>query len=360
MHKRILFVIDGLSGGGAEKIVLELAGHMTQLGHTVAVAILKDAQVLPIPDGVDLIPAFDTSPRRLRKFGEVGRRARILDEHLACHEPFDLVISTLTQTDRIVARSSLGAAAWYRLAVQPSAAHLRDYRGLKKFRRLRRLRGTYAGRKVVGISEGVCRDLVENLGIVPSCAETIFNPFDIARIRERASEPCALAGQDYLVHVGRFDAQKRHDRLLGAFARSAFQGRLVLVGTGSERQEARVRELITSRGLVSRVELAGFQLNPYPFIKHSRALVLSSDYEGFGNVLVESLICGTPVVSTRCPSGPDEILVGDLAVGLADLTEESLATAIDRALTNPPPITESSLQRFAIDSIVARYLALAD
>jgi len=66
------------------------------------------------------------------------------------------------------------------------------------------------------------------------------------------------------------------------------------------------------------------------------------------------------VVSTRCPSGPDEILIGDLAVGLADLTEESLAAAIDRVLANPPTITESSLERFAIESIVARYLALAD
>ena len=360
MHKRVLFVIDGLSGGGAEKSCLELARHMTRLGHTVAVANLKDERVLPVPDGVDLIPAFDTSPRRLRKIGEVRRRAGILDAQLARHQPWDIVISTLSQSDRIVARSSLGAVAWYRLAIQLSAEHLKDYRGLKRIRRLHRLRDTYAGKKIVAISEGVRRDLTENLGIVPARVETIANPFDFAHIRRLASEPCALAGRDYLVHVGRFDAQKRHDRLFGAFARSAFQGGLVLVGTGSERQEARVRGLITSRGLASRVELTGFQGNPYPFIKHARALVLSSDYEGFGRVIVEALICGTPVVSTNCPSGPEEILTGDLSIGLADLTEESLAAAIDRVLVNPPTITESGLERYAIDSIVARYLALAD
>ena len=270
------------------------------------------------------------------------------------------MISTLTQSDRIVARSSLGAAAWYRLAIQPSAEHLKNYGGLKRLRRMHRLRGTYAGRKVVAISAGVGRDLAENMGIVPSRLETIFNPFDFTHIRSLASQPCPLAGQAYLVHVGRFSPQKRHDRLLGAFARSGFAGRLVLVGTGSDRQVERVRGLIRSRGLASRVELTGFQLNPYPYIRHARALVVSSDYEGFGRVLVESLICGTPVVSTRCPSGPDEILTGDLAAGLADLTEESLAAAIDRVLADPPPIAASDLGRFAIDSIVACYLALAD
>jgi glycosyltransferase involved in cell wall biosynthesis len=360
MQKRILFVIDGLAGGGAEKTCLALAGHFSRLGHTVAVASLKDEQVLPLPDGVHLIPAFDTKRRRLRKIREIGRRARILDAHLAEHEPWDLVVSTLAQSDRIVARSSLGDAAWYRVAIQPSAEHLRDHQGLKRARRLRRLRRTYAGRRVIAISEGVGRDLVETLGIVPSRLEAILNPFDFAHIRGLASEPCPLSEEAYLVHVGRFSLQKRHDRLLGAFAKSGFTGRLVLVGTGTERQVARVRESIAARGLESRVELTGFQLNPYPYIRHARALVLSSDYEGFGRVLVESLICGTPVVSARCPSGPDEILTGDLAVGLAELTEESLAAAIDRVLGDPPPISDSTLERFAIESIAARYLALAD
>jgi len=360
MYKRILFVIDGLSGGGAEKAVLRLAGLMARLGHTVCVASLKDEQVIPLPDGVTLIPAFDTSPRRFRKIGEVGRRARILDEHLARHESWDLVVSTLAQSDLVVARSSVAPTAWYRLAIQLSAEHLKEYRGLKRIRRLRRLRDTYTGRNLVAISEGVRRDLVENLRVVPARIETILNGYDIARIRELASEPCALAGQDYLVHVGRFDEQKRHDRLLEAFKRSAFQGRLVLVGTGSEKQRIRLRELITSLDLGARVELSGFQLNPYPFIKHARALVLSSDFEGLGNVLVESLICGTPLVSTNCPSGPEEVMTGDLSIGLADLTAESLASAIDRVLASPPIITESRLDEYAIDAVVARYLALAD
>jgi glycosyltransferase involved in cell wall biosynthesis len=360
VSKRILFVIDGLAGGGAEKTLLRLARHMTSLGHGVEIATLRDERALSIPDGVGVIAAYDTRARRVRKFGEVGRRARILDRHLERRSPWDLVLSTLLQTDRIVARSSLADRAWYRVPIQPSAAYVGSTGGLKRRRRLGRLRSVYGGRKVVAISAGVLRDLAGNLGITPSRGAVIHNPFDIERIRGLASEPCDFEGVEYLVHVGRFNLQKRHDRLLDAFARSSFDGRLVIVGTGTSEQRRRVRELISERGLEDRVDLPGFQINPYPIVRHARALVLSSDFEGFGNVIVESLICGTPVVSTRCPSGPDEILTGELARGLADLDAESLAESIDRVLAAPPPISESSLDRFAIGSIAKRYLELAD
>lgn len=132
------------------------------------------------------------------------------------------------------------------------------------------------------------------------------------------------------------------------------------MGTGTSEQRRAVRDLISERGLETLVDLPGFQANPYPIIRHARALVLSSDFEGFGNVIVESLVCGTPVVSTRCPSGPDEILTGGLATGLADLDVDSLAEAIDRVLSDPPAIPESSVQRFAIETILKRYLELAD
>jgi len=359
MPKRDLLVIDGLAGGGAEKIVLTLAGEMARCGHETAIASLRDERVYAIPGGVSLIPCYDTSPRRLRKIGEVWRRARFLNRALAGLPSWDLVVSTLFTTDRIVQSSDLAEAAWYRVPNTLSAEQLDHVNGVKRARRLARLRRTYAGRKVIAVSAGVGRDLVETIGARPSRLEVIHNPFDVEEIRRLASESCPFEGQDYLVSVGRFTRQKRYDRLLRAFARSRYGGRLVLVGTGTGEQTHQVAGRVRELGLSGRVDLVGFHENPYPFMKHARALVLSSDFEGFPNVLVEALICGTPAVSTRCPHGPDEILTGALSVGLADLNEESLGEAIGRVVRDPPEIRLEHYERFAVATIAERYLGLA-
>jgi glycosyltransferase involved in cell wall biosynthesis len=356
---RVLFVVDGLAGGGAERSVIRLSSEMAGRGHDVTIATLRDERAYDLPEAVTLVPCYDTSPRRLRKIGEVRRRAGILDRALRDRGPWDLIVSTLLTADRIVRASHLADAAWYRVPNPLSVEQLYPTSGFKRWRREARLRRIYGGRKVVAISAGVGRDLVEDLGARPSRLEVIHNPFDVETIRRLSEEPCPLAGRDYIVCVGRFSRQKRHDRLFGAFARARYDGRLVVIGTGTGEQIITVAEAARARSVFDRLDLVGFKQNPYPYIKHARALVLSSDFEGFGNVIVESLICGTPVAATRCPHGPEEILTGDLAVGLADLTEESLAQAIDRVVSSPPAILDEHLEPFRVQTIANRYLALA-
>jgi glycosyltransferase involved in cell wall biosynthesis len=109
--------------------------------------------------------------------------------------------------------------------------------------------------------------------------------------------------------VGRFVAQKRIDRLIQAFAAAVHRGldaNLILLGQGP--LQHKLQRLADELGIKSRVFFAGFQPNPYPYIKAASALVMSSDYEGFGMVLLEAMALGTPVISTDCPSGPREIL----------------------------------------------------
>ncbi len=108
--------------------------------------------------------------------------------------------------------------------------------------------------------------------------------------------------------------------------------------------------------------LPGFQANPYNWIKQAQALVLSSDYEGFGNVLLEALAVNTKVVSTKCPHGPDEILTGPLSDFLVARREpKALAEAIDQVLNVELNLAEAKiLNKVSASNIAKQYLKLAE
>jgi len=194
---------------------------------------------------------------------------------------------------------------------------------------------------------------------VPSDLVTIHNPFPVDRIRELARKNDVPLYSPFILHVGRFHAQKRHDRLVEAFALSHYSGRLVLLGEGDEEQKQRVIDYALELGVADRIYMLGFSANPFSYMKKADALVLSSDYEGFGNCIIEAQICGTPVVSTDCPYGPKEILVNDTRQGLSGLDAADLADKLDRVLLNRPLLDESAIRRFDVKHIVAKYLALA-
>jgi glycosyltransferase involved in cell wall biosynthesis len=211
---------------------------------------------------------------------------------------------------------------------------------------------------LITVSEGLQLDITELGRARPDRMITIPNPFDLDQIRTLSQDVCPLEGELFLLHVGRFRAVKRHDRLFEAFQLSNYAGKLVLLGTGSRQEEQELHYLCDQMGIEKRVIFAGFNTNPYPYLRAAEALILSSDFEGFGNVLVEALACGTPVVSTDCPYGPREILTGDLARGLSELSAESLAQCLNDILANPPIISSKHLERFTVQNVMEKYLAL--
>ncbi|HFZ4879077.1 glycosyltransferase [Serratia marcescens] len=364
---RILMIIDGLPGGGAEKVVLTLCQGMQQQGHDVSLISLRDVCNYPIPSGIDYQVVADRSRAPWRKLTELPRRAAALDRVIAEHErqrgAFDLVFSNLHKTDRIVSRSKRLASdrLWFCIHGILSTSYLGHRKGLDRWLKQRKIANVYQGRNIVAVSQAVGDDLQRNLPIRPRRLAVINNPFDLDAIRQQAAAPCELAGQDYLVHVGRFHATKRHDRLLKAYALSGIQAPLALIGTGDDARVAEVKRLAADLGIAERVLFLGFQTNPYPFIRHASLLVLSSDSEGFGNVLVESLLCDTPVVSTRCPGGPAEILEkAGMANALAELNEASLAEKMAEIYANPPQINQQQLLSYGLEPICHQYIELKE
>jgi glycosyltransferase involved in cell wall biosynthesis len=160
------------------------------------------------------------------------------------------------------------------------------------------------------------------------------------------------------VSVGRLVPVKDPRTLLKAFAllRARRAARLALVGDGEMRAE--LGELAAELGIADDVAFVGFQDNPIRFIARAAALVVTSRHEGFGNVIVEALAAGTPVVSTDCPYGPAEILEDGRYGRLAPIGDaEAIASAMEEVL-DAPPQREASLARgwqFTASDIAARY-----
>lgn len=360
---RILFIIDGLPGGGAEKVVLTLAENFIREGDSVSLFSLRDVCHYPLPEGIDYQVIKDQCRSPWRKLTELSRRAAQLDKAVNKAQksaPFDLVLSNLHKTDRIVAQSKAlkHHNLWFCLHGVFSASYLGHRTGLSRWVKQQKIKHVYQQRNIVCVSDAVGRDLVEEFGVKPTQLKTIYNPFDFSALRRNAEEPCDMAGKDYIIHVGRFHPGKRHDRLIEAYAQSGIQAPLLLLGQGKPEQEAKLKSLAVELNIADRVIFKGFQANPWSWIKHARLLVVSSDSEGFGNVLVEALLLDTPVVSTRCPGGPVEIMTGPLSRGLCDLNSPALAQAMQSIYANPPEITPDSLQRFSVDNICAQYRQL--
>ena len=178
-----------------------------------------------------------------------------------------------------------------------------------------------------------------------------------------APRPDALAGISgpLILSVGTLKPVKRHDLLLEAFARlpASLGVRLCLLGDGAQR--AMLEQKAQALGIADRVFMPGFVADPGPWYAHADLFVLCSDYEGFGNVIVEALEYGVPVVSTDCPVGPKEILADGRFGNLVPPGDvEALAHAMTRALEEDVDrdALRKRAQDFGLATIARRYLAV--
>ncbi|MBF0429243.1 MAG: glycosyltransferase [Magnetococcales bacterium] len=329
----IALVVTNLQGGGAEKAMITLAATLRANGHEVCLILLEDIRQHGVPEGLPILaltpPGKPLSKGWLGKWLAAWRLRRVWSRQ----HPFDLVISTLPFADEVCRKARL-PHHWMRIANTLSSEinALRQKDPVKAARRLARYRGLYADQSLIAVSNGAGEDLSVNLAIQPRQLRVIHNLFDFERMRQLAKMPVeGVPESPYVIHVGRFARQKRHDLLLDAWQILETPHQLVLLTEPCSKLE----QWIVERGLKNRVRIVGFQPNPYPWIARAELLVLCSDHEGMPNVLIESLACGTPVVSTDCPSGPRELLLSAIPEALVPMNDaKALADRIHRLLTH--------------------------
>lgn len=367
--KRVGLFVDSLMGGGAERVALNFAEKFIELGHDARVFVLHP----PIEHQTGEVPIHLVSEqlkladwRPLNKWLYARRISELVRQIEADGKPFDFFISNAEDSDRLTRMAGLRPVfIRYRNSLQHFlAAKLGDTKGLKRrirhVRWLNKFRRFYSGH-IVTVSRALEDELVHEIGLKPKSIKTIYNPFDFDLLRRRAAEPRELPGEPYILYPARLTPRKRQDLLLRAYAQSGVNLPLVLLGGVSgaegEKYEIEMKSLAAELGIAERVRFLGFEQNPYPWIKGAKLVAMSSDSEGLPTVLIESLILGTPVVSTDCPTGPAEILTGDLARFLSPVGDApALAANIRAALESYPVITGQHIERFRAENTIRCYL----
>ncbi|NIR27780.1 MAG: glycosyltransferase [Gammaproteobacteria bacterium] len=381
--RHLALLMRSLNGGGIERMTLNLARAFTERGYRVDLVVARPRGPLAgqVPEEVRLIRLSPSSRlEALRALGAARasrvawplllgpcplmlRRLPALVRYLRRARP-DALLAAGTQSNlaALWARSAAGIAT--RIVISERNTMSRVVRGAG--RGFRRRYPSLAACSypqadaVVAVSGGVADDLAATAGLPRAGIRVIHNPvLSAARIACGVSPRPEGDRPPLVLSAGRLHRQKDFPTLLRAFARvrTARSARLIILGDGPLRRS--LRSLAARLGVADDLTLPGFVDEPMAWMTAASVFVLSSAWEGFGNVLCEALACGCPVVSTDCPSGPGEILDGG-AYGTLVPVGDDVAMAGAILATLDARLDRGRLRRrataFSVDAAAERYL----
>ncbi|HET6963705.1 MAG TPA: glycosyltransferase, partial [Acidimicrobiales bacterium] len=342
---RALLVVSSLRPGGAERVIVNIARHLdrSRFEPILAVGTPEGHYLQDVPP--DVIMVTLGSERSRRAGPKLVRTVRQIRP--------DVVLSTTGLNwatavtrglfpvgTRVVLREGNSPSAFLDdvAATRPAAA--RVYRHLYPW---------VYGRAdaVICQSEFMRHDLLATFGLSSDLISVIPNPIDTEAVQERARDDAPVAGVPgtHLVAVGRLAHQKGIDvllRSLALLAERSIRPHLWILGEGPERQA--LEQLAINLGVREQVHFEGVVSNPFAYVSRADLFVSASRYEGLSNAVIESLVCGTPVVATDCPSGIRETLeIGATGWLCPPEDPKALSEAISVAITSGSSLSRQEI-----------------
>jgi len=361
---KILFVIPRLSMGGEERIVTDIIKYINQDKFKIWLCLFEKRGELLSKVPAD-VPIFDLQKKSRWSFFLLAIKLRSIIKE---YKP-DIIFSALWYSTFISVFSNFvfKLKPFYLIAHEPHD-HKWDIRG-KLFQKTKSILINWSHRKadlVVTISKGSAYDIAKDYFLEEDKIKIINNSIDLEFIEksklEKVSHPWFKDGIPVVITLGRLIPRKGFSDLLEAFklVRNQLLAHLIFIGEGESRFE--LQKLANELGLKDDVLFLGYQNNPFKFIYRSNVFVFPSHWEGFGNVIIEAMACGVPVISTNCHSGPDEIIndgVNGIIVPVGDvkaISEATLKLLINKELATSLAVAgRRRAEDFRVDKILEEY-----
>jgi glycosyltransferase involved in cell wall biosynthesis len=329
-----VFLMD-LDGGGAERVMLNLARGFADRGLKVDLVLVKaeGPYMSQLPDRVRVVKLESS-----RLIFSIAALAKYLER-----ERPKTLIAALEDTNLVAIWAQKLARVPTQIVVTVHNHLTSDAQNATQLKRklaplLAKCFYPWADR-IAAVSKGVAQNLQE-LGFPSAKITYIYNPIVTPELKQQSQQTVVDRCFDsspipVILGVGRLEKQKDFPTLIRAFAevKKKQLARLLILGEGSQKTE--LESLVAELDLQEDVTFGGFVANPYAYMKQASVVVLSSAWEGFGNILVEAMYVGTPVVSTNCESGPTEILQDGEYGTIVDVGDsKAMATAIIETLNS--------------------------
>lgn len=361
-NKKVSFLIPTLKGGGAERVIVNLANEFAQKGNIVELVTLN-------PNG-----EYRSQVSEKVKIIDIGRSRALFSifpiiQYVKKHNP-DAMVSALDYFNiisliaKIFARTKTKFIVTEHSTLSLSIKNNKSISGIV-LPKLMKLFYPFAD-NIIAVSDGVAEDLVQLIKIDKRKIKVIYNPVLHNKLEELATEQISCdwltkKGNPVILSVGRLTEAKDFPTLLYALKKvnERTTVKLIILGEGELRNSLEV--LVKDLNLEKHVQLIGFVNNPYSYMKRADLFILSSKWEGLPTVLIEALSLGKKIISTDCKSGPREILgngkYGTL-VPVGDI--DRLAGEIINNIHTPLPFEPKGdikhfLQKFKVDQVAKEY-----
>lgn len=349
-RQKIFFIIPNVNAGGAERVALTLLQHLDRQNFVYTLVILDDGNGALASQIADDVRVIALGKQRVRA-------ALFAIVRLVWKERPALIFSNLSHLNLMLSMFRFLFPSDVRFIARESnivSKNVLLFRLSALWQRLYKLFYGHFDRVICQSSE-MKDDLIKSYSFPAMKAVVIPNPVDIDQIRSLARARIDTSpGHLTFVACGRLDFQKGFDILIDSMALANLKKvSLIIIGDGILRQE--LEQKTNSLGLENKVSFLGFKDNPYPYFKCADAFILSSRFEGMPNVVLESIVLGTPVIATPAPGGVVEFLNDiDECIVTSDITVESLASAIVTFSQNPTPVVSYDASKHLSASHIAK------